>query len=280
MRIPALTAIAAASLASAACFQSTTVLRINGDGSGTIEQTTLVTTAALRQLRQFAAIGHEDGKAPDIFSIEQARQMAAALGPDVTVVSSTPIKTEEGEGSRAILQFHDINRLQVKQTSASDDVVVSRRGTSREAAEVHFALTHQADGHALLRIIMPPPNMAVGMNGAQGSTAPAGSGGKARSRGNLPPEQLAMIKQLFAGMRVAIVIEPQGQLVKTTSPFTDGHRVTLVDVAFDQLFSDDTALSRLQTARSLDDVRSAMKSIPGLKVNLDPEITIEFNPPK
>src|SRR5213593_4882630 len=81
MRISGLASIAAAALATAACFQSTTVIRINGDGSGTIEQTTLVTTTALRQLRQFAAIGHEDGKAPDIFSIEQARQMATALGP-------------------------------------------------------------------------------------------------------------------------------------------------------------------------------------------------------
>jgi len=52
--------------------------------------------------------------------------------------------------------------------------------------------------------------------------------------------------------------------------------VTLVNVAFDQLLANDAAFSRLQTARSIEDVRAAMTEVPGLKVNLDPEITIEF----
>ena len=54
MRIFRLAAVAAVALAAAGCFQSTTLIRINADGSGTIEQTTIVTEAALQQLRQFA----------------------------------------------------------------------------------------------------------------------------------------------------------------------------------------------------------------------------------
>jgi hypothetical protein len=87
-----------------------------------------------------------------------------------------------------------------------------------------------------------------------------------------------MVRQIFAGMRVAIAIEPAGHLVKTSSPFVDGNQVTLVDVAFDQLLANDAAFSRLQTARSIEDVRAAMSEVPGLKVNLDPEITIAFTP--
>ena len=45
---------------------------------------------------------------------------------------------------------------------------------------------------------------------------------------------------------------------------------------FDQLLANDAAFSRLQNARTIDDVRAAMKEMPGLRVNLDPEITIEF----
>ena len=92
----------------------------------------------------------------------------------------------------------------------------------------------------------------------------------------MAPEQLALMKQLFAGMRVAIAIEPCGQLVKTSSPFVDGQRVTLLELSFDQLLANDAVFDRLQAAHTLDDVKAAAKDIPGLKINLDPEITIEF----
>ena len=44
----------------------------------------------------------------------------------------------------------------------------------------------------------------------------------------------------------------------------------------DSLLDDDTLLQRLQAARTPDETKTILKSVPGLKVNLDPEITIEF----
>src|SRR5436190_89582 len=70
------------------CFQMTTVMKINGDGSGTVEHRMLFTTQALAQIRQFSALGGR-GQAVDPTSEQQAREMAAALGPGVTYVSST-----------------------------------------------------------------------------------------------------------------------------------------------------------------------------------------------
>src|SRR5437764_2652397 len=115
MRSLRLAAVVAASLAAGACLQSTTLIRINADGSGTIEQTTIMTDAALRQLRQLAAMGGDTGKPIDFFSTKQAHDMAASLGPGVTVVSSTRIKNADGEGSKAIFAFADIGQLDIKQ---------------------------------------------------------------------------------------------------------------------------------------------------------------------
>jgi hypothetical protein len=265
MRIFGLAAIAAAAVCASGCFQSTTLIRVNADRSGTIEQTTIITTAALRQLRQFAAANDDTGKAPDFFSPAQTRRFAEAFGPSVTVSSSTRIKTAEGEGSKTVFAFPDINKLQIKRDSGTDDAL-----PMVEAPQVRFALTGEPNGHSLLRISLPPAQMTS----PRASTAPAGSGGRPQSR--VPPEQLAMVKQIFAGMRVAIAIEPGGHLVKTSCPFVDGTRVTLVDVAFDQLLANEAAFARLQSARSIDDVRAAMREVPGLRVNLDPEVTIEF----
>src|SRR5262245_19668692 len=182
MRTRALAPILAAAVA-AGCFQSTTLIRINADGSGTIEQTTLVTDAAMRQLRQFAAMGAESGKPQDLFSTAQARQMAAAIGADVSTLSSTRIKTAEGEGSKATFGFADINRLRFKQGGASsDDAADAAYARSPGTPQVHFSLTHQPDGHAVLRITMP----AAQMPSRTTSTAPAGSGSRPQNR--VPPD--------------------------------------------------------------------------------------------
>ena len=73
-----------------------------------------------------------------------------------------------------------------------------------------------------------------------------------------------------------MAIEPAGQLVRTSSPYVNGRRVTLVDVNVDSLLNDDALLPRLQAAHTSDETRTILKNVPGLKVNLDPEITIEF----
>ncbi len=268
MRLIRLAAVAAAALSAAACFQSTTVLKIKADGSGTIEQTTMVTEAALRQLRQFAASDAEASKQVDLFSATRAREVAASLGRDVTLVSTTPIKNAAGEGSKTVFAFADVGRLQLKQAPANA-MTAGITGVDSAAAQVHLSMEQTATGHAVLRISIPPFNAPK----AAFPTAPAGSSASAP---RLPPEQLAMFKQLFAGMRVSVFVEPHGQLVKTTSPFVDGQRVTLLDLSLDDILANDSVFTRLQGAQSMDDVKAAMKMMPGLKITLDPETTIEF----
>jgi hypothetical protein len=260
-----------AAIAASGCFQSTTLIRVNADGSGTLEQTTLMTQAGLRTLRQVWAMSASDGSEPtELFSTAQARQFAETMGPGVTLVSSTPIKNADGEGSRAVVAFRDISQLRARRDRSTDaDALEPSR---LEPPQIHFAVTHEPNGHAILHITMPPPAKTA----PTGATAPEGSGSRPQSR--MPAEQLAMVRQLFAGARVAVAIEPAGELVKTTCPFVDGNTVTLVDVAFDQVFANEMAFVRLQSARTIDEARAAVKQVPGLKVHLEPEVTIEFAP--
>ena len=124
-------------------------------------------------------------------------------------------------------------------------------------------LTRQADGHALLKIVVPQ--------------VPVGGVDIASPSSQFPSaDQIAMLKPMLAGAHLAIAVEPTGRLVHTSSPYVTGQRVTLVDVDVDSLLSDDTLLQRLQAARTRDETKAILKNVPGLKINLDPEITIEF----
>jgi hypothetical protein len=249
-----------AALASSACFQMTTVLKVAADGSGTIEHRMLYSPAALVQLRQFASLGG-GGQAFDPLSEQQAREMTASIGPGVTYVSSEPISTPAGQGRASIYAFTDVSQLRIStQPAAPAGLKIKTQGFSTEGESVTFAMSRNAAGHAVLQINVPEPNFLDAL-GSPNATA-----------------QIGMIKTLLAGARVLLAAEPAGTVVRTTSPYVEGSRVTLLEVDLDEVLKDETLLPRLQAAKTPDEAKSIVKSAAGLKINLDRAITIEFTP--
>ena len=248
-------------LMSSACFQMTTLLKVNGDGSGTINHQMVYTKAALAQLKQFAALGGSGSADP--LSEQQARDMTASIGPGVTYVSSEPIATPLGQGRAAIYAFTDVSRLRIStQPATPGGLTVKTQGFSTESESITFTMTHEANGNAVLHIHVPAPNYLD----AFGSPQAAG--------------QIGMIKATLAGARVLLAAEPAGALVRTSSPYVEGQRVTLLDVDLDQVLTDETLIPRVQAAKTPEEAKAVLMSATGLKINLDPEITIAFTPAK
>src|SRR2546428_2926743 len=70
-----------------------------------------------------------------------------------------------------------------------------------------------------------------------------------------------------------------GSIVRASTPYVDGQRVTLLEVDLDQLLKDpDALLARVQAAKTPDQIKAALKDVPGLKMALEREITIAFTP--
>jgi hypothetical protein len=268
MRIIGLASLVAACLASSACFQMTTVVKVNGDGSGTIDHALVVTKAALAQLRSFGARGGGGrGQPIDLTSEDQARAMASALGPGVTYLSSTPIDTPVGQGRRAQYAFTDISQLRISDQPSTDGLPMrGRSSVNSRASDFTCALTREPSGNAVLHINLPEMNFSSALGDA--------------AIGNPPAQQLALVRSLLAGARISIGVEPAGHLVRTNSPFVDGERVTLLDVNLDQVLGNEAVIATLQAATTPDEVKAALRDVPGLKIPLDREVTIEFTPAK
>jgi hypothetical protein len=254
-------------IATSACFQMTTVLKVNGDGSGTINHRMVYTKAALAQLKSFAALGGGRGGSPDPLSEQQARDMTASIGPGVTYTSSELITTPLGQGREAVYAFTDVSQLRIStQPAAPGGIAIKTQGFSTQPSaseSITFTMTHDPGGNAVLHIHVPEPNYLDFF----GSPQAAG--------------QIGMIKTMLAGARVLLAAEPSGALVRTSSPFVDGGRVTLLDIDLDTVLADDTLLPRIQAvAAAPADAKAVLMSAKGLKINLDPEITIEFTPAK
>jgi hypothetical protein len=253
-----------AGLLSSGCFQIKSAVTVNGDGSGTIVQRLVFSGEALAQLRQLSAFSGTNGKPFDPLSEDQARADAAKIGSGVTYVSSAPIDDASGQGRETTYAFKDISGLRLTQQAGGAGASIQGNSGDSVKQNIGFAVTKLPNGNALLTITVPQANLgAMGLGGA--------------GRSEATPEQLAVLKQMFAGARLTITVQPAGTLVRSSSPYVSGNQVTLLDVDFDQLMTGST-LERLMTAKTPDETRAMLKDVPGLTVSLDPEITIEFTP--
>jgi hypothetical protein len=244
------------------CFHMTTVLKVNGDGAGMIEHSMVLTNAAVAQLKQFAMFGGGRGQPFDPISEQQARDLAAVIGEGVIYVSSKPVVTDNGQGRDATYSFADVNRLKIAtQPPTPGNLPIKAPGLA-DGGAVTFSLAHQPGGSAVLHIHVPEPNWI-------GSIATLSANG-----------QLALIQTLLKGAHILLAAEPTGTLVRTSSPYADSRRVTLLEVDLDDLLKDQTLVPRLTAAKTPEEVQEILRQATGLKINFDSDITVEFTPEK
>jgi 3-hydroxymyristoyl/3-hydroxydecanoyl-(acyl carrier protein) dehydratase len=253
------------------CFQSSALIKVNADGSGTIEHQTQMTTAALAQMRQLTAVfGGNNASRIDPFSEAQARDLADKMGDGVSLMSSTPLKTAAGEGRANIYGFRDISRVRFTQVVTPGDTSVRASGLNMaDIGAIAFDLRALDGGTTLLTLHVSGNLLDTLTNQA---TDPV-----LRRRTVPLADQVATMRQLLAGLQIAIRVEPAGRLIRTSSPYVDGKIVTLLELNLDEFFRDDS-FSRLMSASSAADAAAVLKGAPGLKINPEREITIEFAP--
>jgi hypothetical protein len=232
-----------------------------------------MTTDAIAQMRQLSGLfGNGSGKPVDPFSEADAREMAAKMGEGVTLISSSPIQAPGGEGRGNVYGFSDITKLRFNGSPASGNTSLRAGGLGiggSDLGTVTFDLSKTGNGNILLTLHSPTDlfDSFVGRAGA------AGVGGSPNAL-----EQLMMVRQMLAGIRLAIRVEPAGRLVRTSSPYVEGNTVTLFDLDLDALLKNEGAFTRLQSAKSKDEAAAILKEVPGFAINLDRDITIEFAP--
>lgn len=270
-----------AAAAASGCITSDTVVKVKPNGSGTIELTFLVNTAMFKELGAMMGGGEvkTQGKSTLPSADDMARQLSQMKG--VRLVSQTPVKQGTSEGAKILLAFDDVNEISVSENLPGKSL------KPKPEDEVKFALTRQPGGNALLSIQFPDKPGEALAEGAQGppkQNQPRQNQPKQNqpAKKDFDPEMAKMLAGFFKGMRVRIAVDVEGTLVRTSSPYVEGNRVTLLDMDMDQLFSNQAAFAKLESLSlgpdmSITEAREAMAKagVTGIKIN-DPKVTIEF----
>jgi hypothetical protein len=262
--------IGLAVLAMSGCIQSATVVTVKSDGSGTIEQITSMSAQAIAQLKALSSMGGEQGKKGgtkgcDMFDDAQLRAAAPKMGTGVRFVSSTPIKTAESEGVRALYAFDDITKLRIDQKPGGMDNASGMTMGGKEKEELIFRFGRSAAGNPVVTIISPEAKFDE-----------AASKAKEKTDDPNAPAAMEMMKQFLKGMRIAIALRVDGRIVKTNSQYVSGPQVTLLEIDFDKLAADPAVFQKIGEPKTLEEAKRMLRGVPGVKVNLEREITVEF----
>jgi hypothetical protein len=269
------------------CITFLTELKVRGDGSGTMVQTITLNPEQMKKTIEAIAkqmdgemteskedLKNDSPKASDKgpFKEGDLKGKAEDMGPGVTFVSAEPIDTKTAAGVRVTYAFKDINQLSINPKPEAAMGMAPAGTASQEA--VKFRFKRLPNGNAVLTILLAH---AKPDTKEQTATPPP----------PVSPEESAqqkeMMKQMFKGLHMGMAVDVEGKIVKTNSPYVEGSKVTLMDIDFDPLFSDEKGFKALseKLEKAMGDDRKtmeALKGFKGLRIVTDTEVSIEFAP--
>ena len=252
-------------LITSGCINSASLIRVKPDGSGTIEHTMLVNTAALKGL--MAMGGAQTKESGSVLNEADFKRAGERMG--VRPVSLTPVKDGNFQGAKALYEFDDISKVRVDQDpqmSGSTGGKFSVGPTSSNP--IRFAFNRQGTTSVL--------TITVDEKVATEATARAQ---EAPSIDSIDPAMMQMIKTMFDGFHVGIDLEVDGKIVKTNADYVTGSRITLLDIDMAGVLADEAKLKSLQSkikpGLTLSELRPYLKDIKGVKIN-HPAVTIEY----
>jgi hypothetical protein len=270
----------------AGCLQSNTVITVKPDGSGTIEETFLMSKEFIQQMEAMmqqmadqmgaAQKGSQDKSAKktfDMFDESKLRNKASDMGIGVTYVLGKKVTTERLEGYRAVYAFKDINKVKLNQNPGES--VPSGPGETGDTSEkkkeyVEFRFTKGK-----------PSTLTIRMPSAKPDPQKKETPGDVKN--DEPDEQQAekmmeQMKMMFQDMKIAMAIDVRGSIVETNATHVEGSRITLMEMDFGKLIQVPEKFREfsLSQPETLEDAKKLMGNIPGIKVDLNKEVFVKI----
>ncbi len=276
------------------CLQNNTVIKLNPDGSGTIEETVVISKTFIKQMDDMAnsmmsqmSAGMEQTEQKDgqvehkpngfnIFDETKLTKKAADMGEGVTYLSGEKVSNNNFEGYKAIYNFTNINTLSINQ-NPSDKVSLGQGGNATMAVKKKEDITfHFARGEPSELIIKLP--FSENDMKAIGETSKSDTAEVAQANDQQTEMMMNQMKMMFEGMKIAMSIEVQGDIIETNATHREGSRITLMEMDFSKLLQlpDQFKKFAQANATSLMDTKKLLKNIPGIKVDLNKEITLKI----
>lgn len=257
------------------CMDVESLIKVKADGSGTIEQTVLMGSGLVDMMKGMGdAMGDDsDGSKTGGSPLIDKEKLAAAakkMGEGVSFVGVVEHKTDTGEGYIATYAFTDINNIKLDQNPGSN---APTGGEDDEKTE------------PLIFVFKKGKTSTLTIKSYTGNKSKKDEKSATESTDNAAAEDeaademaMAMMKQMFSDMRVAMVVEIEGDIIETNATYRKDNRITIMDMDFGELLADEEAFKKFTKSKdqSIENAKKYMKDIPGIKMDMNDELVIKF----
>jgi hypothetical protein len=255
------------------CFTHDTLVRVNPDGSGTVEQTVILQGPMVQMMQSFGPGGADDGM--ELYTLEELEQAAQEMGEGVRFVSVDSVTTDAGGlGYRALYAFEDVRSLNINQSPSDDLAAPATNAAALEGTasqDIRFDFTPGSPSRLTIFVPQPDPDSLAAAAPDTAMVARADSAQQAM--------QMAMLREMLKGGGVTLAVEVNGTVLETNAQHHNGARITLLAFDFDALLENEERLRTLNTAQpqTLAEARALMEGIEGLSVETQETVTVQFD---
>jgi len=286
------------------CIQVDTLIKVKPDGSGVIEETFLMNKAFVQQMKammeemakqmgqqmeqqadQQVSEGKKEGepqqekesqKKPesfDIFNEKELKEKAGELGEGITYLSGSKIVTDDYEGYKAIYAFKDIQKIRINQNPGEKVPSGPQQGGPDSKTKKEYITFNYTKGKPAELLIKLPAQKPK-----ENSEDVPEDQTSAQTDDQQAEAMMSQMKGIFEGMKIAVAVEVEGEIIETNATHREGSRVTLMELDFGKLIEMAEHFKKFSLAQpeTLEETKQFMKDIPGIKVELNEEIKIKF----
>jgi len=247
------------------CFQVEYVIKVNKDGSGTIEKTVLLSQELMQMSRNFGGGKFDKNNDESAYhDIQELKKEAVKIGENVKYISSKPMKSDDKVGYHVVYSFSDITKTNINENPAGDMMDFSEKDKEKE--NMHFKF--QKGKTSELTIIFPHDDDDETTEYEE----------KNKDNSPVSSKDLKMMRGMYKGMKISIKVIVDGKIVNTNATYKDRNVITLSDIDFDVIMENEKALQILAGNENASEevMKKSMQKFPGFKTDLNDKIVIKF----
>jgi hypothetical protein len=261
MKLSRLILVVAAVFSLASCLEIKNTIIVNKDGTAIVEETTLLGAQLAAMMAQGGGGGGPGEQLKGlVMDKAKAEERAKQLGEGVTVKSIEEVKSPDGKsGNKVTFAVADIRKLKFQPNSPDQK-------EKKAEEDMVFAL----EGGTLT-----VTNNSADKKGDKGDKPKKSAEELAQMKA-----QVAMMKPMFAGMRVTIDVKAAGGIASTDAAHANGDTVTFLDLQFDKLLDNVEAFGELMESgdggMTMADAAKKFEKVEGIKLEGKKVVKIEL----
>ena len=256
----------------AGCVDVKTKIKVNKDGSGTVEETVLMSTEMIQMLKQFVSGFADDSTNVEEFKLYNEgdiKNRAADFGDGVQFSSGKELQEDGREGYVAVYTFEDLNKLRFDQNPGSKMPEQMADAEVKEKEYITFSFSRNNDSEII--ISMPPVSKEKEEDEEKDEEVDSSSD-------SLDTQDLSRLKFLMKDFNISLVIEAEGYIIETNANYVDRSSVTLFDLNFNLLLDEPERLEALKkiNPNDMQELKEVIKDVPGIRIETNDPVKIRF----